>query len=90
MEQVDCIFRCKYSAPGKAILSGEHSVVYNKPAIAFTLKLRTLVEIKVVSTTASNNDLNILLKDYQLDLHYLWSDILNGVSMPEQSKFDII
>jgi mevalonate kinase len=89
MEQPECIFSCKYSAPGKAILSGEHSVVYGKYAIAFTLKLRTYVEIKVYGSTISN-DLNVLLQDYNLDLHYSWTNILYGLTTPEQSKFDLI
>jgi mevalonate kinase len=89
MEQPECIFSCKYSAPGKAILSGEHSVVYGKYAIAFTLKLRTYVEIKVYGSTISN-DLNDLLQDYNLDLHYSWTNILYGLTTPEQSKFDLI
>ena len=89
MEQPECIFSCKYSAPGKAILSGEHSVVYGKQAIAFTLKLRTQAEIQVFKSTTTN-DLNVLLQDYNLDLHYSWSNILFSIPTPEQSKFDII
>lgn len=36
------------SAPGKIILNGEHSVVYNKPALAGVVGLRTHVNLKVI------------------------------------------
>lgn len=40
-------FDINYSAPGKSILSGEHSVVYGKDALVFAIDLRTNCRIKV-------------------------------------------
>ena len=37
----------RVSAPGKVILHGEHAVVYDKTAIAVSVGLRTVVDVKV-------------------------------------------
>jgi mevalonate kinase len=39
-------FKIEYSAPGKAIFTGEHSVVYGKDALAFAIDLRTHCKIE--------------------------------------------
>ena len=37
----------KASAPGKIILTGEHAVVYKKPAIAASVDIRLEVELNI-------------------------------------------
>ena len=49
----------KASAPGKAILFGEHAVVYGKPAIAMAINKRSCVEVLEGST----NNINVDIRD---------------------------
>ncbi len=49
----------KASAPGKAILFGEHAVVYGKPAIAMAINKRSCVEVLEGNT----NNINVDIKD---------------------------
>lgn len=49
----------KASAPGKAILFGEHAVVYGKPAIAMAINKRSCVEVLEGNT----NNINVDIRD---------------------------
>lgn len=40
--------RFSVSAPGKVILSGEHSVVYGKPALAGVIGKRNTITLEVI------------------------------------------
>ena len=50
----------KASAPGKAILFGEHAVVYGKPAIAMAISKRACVDVLDCS---SANNINVNIRD---------------------------
>ena len=47
------------SAPGKAILFGEHAVVYGKPAIAMAINKRSCVEV----SESNDNKINVNIRD---------------------------
>lgn len=62
----------KGSAPGKVILSGEHSVVYGYPAVVAAIGLRC-----DVTATDSTDGLNIIAGDLDRSVSYSSDDISN-------------
>ncbi len=68
------------SAPGKAILFGEHSVVYGKPAIAVAVDKKAIVTIKEGTT----DDIQVKIPD--LDVYGL-IDMVKGTVIPKDENF---
>lgn len=64
-------FFLKVSAPGKLILFGEYSVVFNKPAVAATLGLRTRLTLR----ESEDNHVHLILKPLNIDVRFSLSDV---------------
>jgi mevalonate kinase len=62
------------SAPGKAILFGEHAVVYGKPAIAVAVDRRAIVTIQ----EGTDNHINVKIPE--LDVRALLILIISSKS----------
>ena len=71
------------SAPGKAILFGEHAVVYGKPAIAMAINKRACVEVLEGST----NKIKVNIRDLGINGHI---DFDNEVIVSDSPKKGIL
>lgn len=71
------------SAPGKAILFGEHAVVYGKPAIAMAINKRAYVEV----LESKNNKINVNIRDLGIIGHI---DFDNEVVISDSPKKGIL
>ena len=71
------------SAPGKAILFGEHAVVYGKPAIAMALNKRAHVKI----SGRSDNKIHVNVKDLEINGYI---DLKNNSIKSDSTKKGIL
>lgn len=71
------------SAPGKAILFGEHAVVYGKPAIAMAINKRAYVDV----SEGVNNKINVNIKDLGISGHI---DFDKGIITSDSPKKGIL
>src|ERR1043165_4791735 len=75
--------RFKVSAPGKLHLIGEHSVVYDKPAIIAAVDKRCFVEIK------ETKDRNVRIKSENLTSHSRMSSYAETIIREFANYYDI-
>ncbi|BFZ57805.1 Mevalonate kinase [Savitreella phatthalungensis] len=73
----------RVSAPGKVILFGDHSVVYNRQAIAVALSLRTTLTFE---PGQKESGLRLVLPDVDLDVTISWSMV--PISNSDSAKLD--
>ena len=82
MEDLTSEKEAKYSlsslAAGKVIISGEHSVVYGKPAIAFSIDKYTKMDLKGFKSTESSNVFaSINLLDLKVEIKISKSELFD-------------
>lgn len=77
---------CIVSAPGKAILHGEHAVVHGKVALAVSLNLRTYLELKATSTGKVSIDLPNIDTSLSWDVSELKLLVSDSFAKPEETK----
>ncbi|XP_059921662.1 mevalonate kinase isoform X1 [Gadus macrocephalus] len=77
---------CIISAPGKAILHGEHAVVHGKVALAVSLNLRTYLELKATSTGKVSIDLPNIDTFLSWDLSDLQPLVSESFAKPDEAQ----
>ena len=81
--------KISYSAPGKVILSGEHVVVYGKPALvsAINLRLKFIVTNLVRSSKNDKDDKEIFFINKEIK-NYLINQKINFTDRPFNYKIE--
>ncbi len=74
-------FEYSYSAPGKFILSGEHSVVYGKDALVATLDLRTRSQSTVTLFNEEQKDWLLDVNLVQLSKQFTLVSFLSSTTL---------
>jgi mevalonate kinase len=79
--------KISYSAPGKVILSGEHSVVYGKPALVSAINLLLTFTIYLRSYKDSKQDGEIMFSSHKVK-EYLKKQNIKFVDKPFDYKIE--
>ena len=80
-------YNLTFSTGGKVIISGEHSVVYGKPAIAFCIDKHTKINLLGYATSTKNNIFaKIKLLDINKEINLTKSEIID--SLNNKTSFD--
>ena len=74
-------YNLSFSTGGKVIISGEHSVVYGKPAIAFCIDKHTKINLLGYnSSLESNNFAKLKLLDIKKEINLTKSELIDALN----------